>query len=574
METRRRTWFDERGLTTADGARAVYAAGVHYARLAPARWRGVLGRVRDLGFTAVSAPVAWREHEPTAGAFAWSGALDVGQFAAIARELGLAVVLRVGPVVDAEHTAWGLPDHVIAAHAGPRVAPVPPRAFPLPDYADPAFLARVRGWYAAIAAQVVPDAIGIDRAPGAWRDGGGAVTTAALAALAGLLDEAGFAGIARFADLPLGLEAELDARAVAAAIGGPVGLTAAAGRGGFRALRRRVAAQVGYHVASEVHVGRPVWWPPPADDADADRDRVLSLLAAGARGFDVATAVARDRYVGAPLAADGALGKSASWLRPLLATLGEVGWHTLVRPPVIALVDDRTDAAYGRATCVLDGLPAPLAALLGGPALGTDAGARTAHRWHGALATALERAQLAYAIVDPAIPADELAGYAAVIAPTLERVDHRLWAALHALADRPAPRPTIVIGPGAPTRDERDQPLASPAAPRRIGRLEAALIDDPAGLAAALASLVPPPVWRIDGDPRGEVHAAAHARADGTTAVVFAVSDAAEARTVAICGDATTRELRDAITGERIPLVDGRATLAVPAGGVRMFVAV
>jgi hypothetical protein len=203
----------------------------------------------------------------------------------------------------------------------------------------------------------------------------------------------------------------------------------------------------------------------------------------------------------------------------------------------------------------------------GAAELGTDPGAIAARRWQSALASALELAQVSYAIVDESASEDELAGYRAVIAPTLDRVDHGLWQRLRALSEHK--RTVVVIGPGTPTRDELDQPLSDPP-PRRAGRLKAGSLDDLPGLAGDLAALAGelPDAWQIERP--DEVRALAYADPTGRVRAVFVASDAAKPTTaVLLCGAGT---LRDAFSAERVIPTTGKATIALPPRGIRLFV--
>jgi beta-galactosidase len=198
VETRRRTWFDDRGLVISAGARGAgvvdgaaagiaepasrhlpfYAGAMHYWRVDPSRWAACLAQIHDLGLTLVETHVPWRVHEPAAGPRGWDRERDLGRFLDLAAAAGLGVVLRPGPQVNAELTGFGMPDHVLAdpacqarsANGAPVWLPAPPRAWPVPSYASAVFRARVRDWFAEVAEVVrdrlAPDgpvvAIGID----------------------------------------------------------------------------------------------------------------------------------------------------------------------------------------------------------------------------------------------------------------------------------------------------------------------------------------------------------------------------------------------------------------------------
>ena len=518
---------------------------------------------------------------------------------------------------------------------GPGGAPVwmpaPPRAWPVPSYASAVFRERVHAWYAVVAEVVrpylAPDgpvvALGVDNeaqmffrlgaydhdyhpdAVAAWREASGQggepprawdpgdaarciswvrwkdqYTAHALAAFGKAFDDVGLGGVARFHNLPPGHHGLYDLRGIQRAIGGPVGIDAYTPRHEFRELRRRALAAVGnaapIPIAFEVGVGFFPWFPPldAGDDPTRERDHLLSLLAAGIRGFNLFMAVERDRYYGAAIDRAGRLEPHAAWIRTLIATLAEVDWPHLRRPPAVSVVDTRADARFGQATCVIDPMTPVVGELLGlGPGgaaeLGTDPAAVMQRRWHAAITHALDVAHVPYTIVDESAPEGELAERRAVIAPTLDRLDRGLAHTLRALAEHK--RAIVVIGPGMPTQDELGQPLAD-AVPRRVGRLKAGSLDDLPGLAADLAALAgePSDAWQIERP--DDVHAYAHVDPAGGVRVVFVASDLAKPATAVLLVDDTTRTLRDPFSHERIVAADGKATIALPARGIRMLV--
>jgi beta-galactosidase len=520
------------------------------------------------------------------------------------------------------------------AGGAPVWMPSPPRAWPVPSYASAAFRARVHDWFAAFAEIVrpalAPDgpvvAIGVDNeaqmffrlgaydcdyhpdAIAAWREASGLdgdpprawdpgeaarciswvrwkdqYIAHALGAFGKSLDDVGLGGIARFHNLPPGHPGLYDLRGIQRAIGGPVGIDAYTPRAQFRELRRSALAAVGnaapLPIAFEVGVGFAPWLPPldDGDDPDRERDQLLSLLAAGIRGFNLFMAVERDRYYGAAIDRTGALAPHAAWVRTLAAALDEVDWPSLRRVAAIAVVDPRADARFGQATCAIDPMTPVLAEALGlGPGgaaeLGGDPAAVDMRRWQAAITRALDVARVPYAIVDESVTERELAeapGLRAVIAPTLERIDRGLAHTLRALAEHR--RAVVVIGPGAPTHDELGQPFAD-AVPRRVGRLKAGSLDDIPGLAADLAALAgdPSDAWGIDRP--DEVHAYAHADPTGAVRVVFVASDLARPAQAVLLVDESTAALRDPFGHERIVVDAGRATIALPARGVRMLI--
>ncbi len=621
---------------TEERALPFYAGAMHYWRVDPKRWAGCLRAIHGLGLTIVETYVPWRVHEILPGKFDWTGAKDLAAFLEAARAAGLSVVLRPGPHVNAALTSFGMPDHVLedpacqarTSHGTPAWLPSPPRAWPIPSYASTAFHQRVRAWYAELARVITPHlapegpvvALGVDNEaqmffrigaydldyhpdaiawwteatgheapPRAWSAADAARCVAwvrfkdrylarALGAFATALDEVGLAGVARFHNLPPGHHGLYDLRGIQAEIDGPVGIDAYTPRAEFRELRRRARALVGsaapVPLALEVGIGFSPWFPPldAGDDKDRERDQLLSLLAAGVRGFNLVMAVERDRYYGAAISSAGRVESHATWIKTLIGALVAVDWPTLRSHPAIALVATKADARFGLATCVSTPMTPVLSEFLGlGPGgaaeLGTDAGAITARRWQTAIASALELAAVPYEIVDEAAAEAELARYRAVIVPTLDRVDRALWQRLRALAEHK--RTIVVLGPTMPARDELGQPLADPA-PRRAGKIREASLDDLPGLAEDLAALAGErsDAWQIERP--DEVRAMSYADPAGTVKVVFVVSDANKPTSaVLIIGDATS--LRDPFSDERIRITDGKATLSLAARGVRML---
>ncbi len=614
-----------------------YAGAMHYWRVERTRWRACLTAMHELGFTIVETYVPWRVHEPSPGEYEWSGNADLAAFLDAAAAAGLAVLLRPGPHVNAELTSFGMPDHVLddpevqarTAHGSPVWIPTPPRAWPAPSYASTRFHDLVGDWYAAVAEVVrpylAPDgpvvAIGVDNEaqmffrlgaydhdyhPDAitwWRESTGLegdpprawdpaqaarcvewvrfkdhYIARALGDFARMLGDV-LGGIARFHNLPPGHYGLYALRDLQAAIDGPVGIDAYTPRTEFAELRRRTIACVGnarpLPLALEVGIGFFPWFPPldAGDDATRERDHLLTLLAAGMRGFNLFMAVERDRYYGAAITKDGAIERHATWIRTLIATLAEVDWPALRRTTSIALIECRADARFGHASCAIDPMTPVLTEVLGlGPGgaaeLGTDAGALAARRWQTVITRALELAQVPYAIIDEAAPEAELANYKAVIVPTGERIDRGLLQRIRTLGE--ARRTVVVIGPGTPTRDELDQPIADHALPRRIGRIRESSLDDLAGLAGDLANLVEPEAWQIERP--DDIRAMAFTNASGATRVVFVCSDAPKPATAVLVADDRATVLRDPFTGEQLRVTDGKLAIAMPARGVRMFV--
>ena len=531
---------------------------MHYWRAEPDAWAPCLRAMHELGFTHVETPVPWRVHEAARGDFDWTAERDVGAFIALARSIGLGVVIRPGPVAGNELTSFGVPDWVLAEPAcravtsrgTPAWLPSPPRAFPIPSLASRAFRAHVGRWFAEVARVVPHDVtIAIDQA---------SLVRDAAFDLDYHADAIGWFG----EDPPRTWQPDDAARCV----------RWVRFREGYEARARREFADelrgVGFAELVElpaIAVGGSAWLPPfPEVD---DRDRVIARLATGARRFVLVMAVERERHFGALIDRHGKV--RAAWVKPLLAALIESGWPSLQRATPIAVLDVAADRRFGIATSLVDPVTPVVADMLGlGAAnLGSDAGAIAMRTWQVAVCRALELAQVPYRVVDERTSADELARFTAVIAPTLDRVDRVAWENLRGLAE--TKRCIVVIGPGTPTRDEFDQPLEA-AAPRRMGRLEPGSTSDLPGLAAALASLAGelPEAWQVE-RPSG-VRSSAFADASGAVKLVIVQADAQRPATATLLADPSVALLRDALTGESIAVRDGRVTLAIT--GARVLV--
>ncbi len=505
--------------------------------------------------------------------------------------------------------------------------PAPPQAFPVPSYASARFRAEVAGWYAAFAAIVVPRlapdgpvvAIGVDNeaqlffrlgafdhdyhpeAIAWWHEAGGdgepprrwdpddaaaqaravrwvrfkdQLVARALGALATSLDNVGLGGVARFHNLPPSEPWWHELPAVARAVGGPAGVDVYATRRELPAVQRRILHLVGsadpLPIVPEAGVGFAPWLPPIS--ADDQRETMLATLAWGARGLSLYMAVGRERWYGAAIAPDGTPGPAAAWLKPLLASLTAIDWPALHRPVDVALVVSRADARWGLASAWLDPVTPVVAEMLGlGPAgaaeLSRDDGAVRHRRWFAAIQRALQLAQVPYVLVDESCPAERLASFRAVIAPTFDRIDRGLLAALAVVAEH---KRVVVVGPDTPTRDELGQPLGDAALPRRAGRMRVGSVDDIEGLADDLAGLVEAPdAWTVE---RGhDVDCAVHVDDGGAPRAFFVINRGARPARAAVRTPARL-DARDAITGERIVGGDETIELDVPAHAVRMLI--
>ena len=99
------------GQSFLQGGRRLWLVGaaVEYAALRREAWQPVLSTLRQAGFNAIRTSAPWHLHEPSPGTFRFEGNLDVAAFIGLAAELGMMVLLRVGPAVGSGWSGSGLP---------------------------------------------------------------------------------------------------------------------------------------------------------------------------------------------------------------------------------------------------------------------------------------------------------------------------------------------------------------------------------------------------------------------------------------------------------------------------------
>jgi beta-galactosidase len=143
----------------------VYSGAVHYWRLDRHLWPAILDQVKSLGFGVVETYIPWSVHEVSPGCFDWGAAderKDIDAFMRLCEERGLWLLVRPGPLINAELTDFGFPEWVLleprvqahtavgSLHLDAAWGLHPPRPFPVPSYASERFFELVAGWYDAV----------------------------------------------------------------------------------------------------------------------------------------------------------------------------------------------------------------------------------------------------------------------------------------------------------------------------------------------------------------------------------------------------------------------------------------
>ncbi len=153
------------GLSISGQEVPVYSGAVHYWRLERDLWPQILDRVQELGFGMIETYIPWSVHEREPGSFDW-GTIDprkdVEAFMRLCEERGLWLLVRPGPLINAELTDFGFPEWVLldpevqartavgSLHLDAAWGLHPPHQFPVPSYASETFYTYAEQWFAAV----------------------------------------------------------------------------------------------------------------------------------------------------------------------------------------------------------------------------------------------------------------------------------------------------------------------------------------------------------------------------------------------------------------------------------------
>lgn len=99
-----------------DGKREFIRSGaMHYFRLPSQElWRDRLFKLKAAGYNCVDLYFCWNYHSPEQGVYDFTGIRDVRKLLQITQELGLYVIARPGPYINAEYSGGGFPGWMLA----------------------------------------------------------------------------------------------------------------------------------------------------------------------------------------------------------------------------------------------------------------------------------------------------------------------------------------------------------------------------------------------------------------------------------------------------------------------------
>lgn len=154
------------GSSALDGA-PILSAELHYCRTPAENWLLMLVRLRQMGANTVSTYAPWCWHEPQPGVFDFTGATDpqrnLLRFVRLCAALGLRLILKPGPFVDAEVLGGGIPLWLLQTHPEIHAQRADGDLWrhsdsnaPRACYLHPVYLAAARRWIEAFSAATLP----------------------------------------------------------------------------------------------------------------------------------------------------------------------------------------------------------------------------------------------------------------------------------------------------------------------------------------------------------------------------------------------------------------------------------
>ena len=143
----------------------VYSGTIHYWRLDREKWPLILDQAKGLGFNMIETYITWSAHETAPGQFDWGQIdprKDLEAFMQLCEARDLWLLVRPGPLINAELTDFGFPEWVVmdpAVQARTALDTIhfdaahglhPPHQFPVPSYASEKLYQYVAGWFDAV----------------------------------------------------------------------------------------------------------------------------------------------------------------------------------------------------------------------------------------------------------------------------------------------------------------------------------------------------------------------------------------------------------------------------------------
>ncbi len=136
----------------------LYSGSIHYWRMAPETWEEALKNIKNMGFSIVETYIPWAIHEPEKNKFDYGetdARKDLDKFLSICEKIGLYVIVRPGPHINAEMTWFGYPQWLLrmpeiqakTPQGTSVVYPYVTGAFPVPSYMSSKLYEETRHYF-------------------------------------------------------------------------------------------------------------------------------------------------------------------------------------------------------------------------------------------------------------------------------------------------------------------------------------------------------------------------------------------------------------------------------------------
>lgn len=90
----------------------IHAGEIQYARVPETEWEDRILKAKNSGLNCIATYAFWSVIEPVEGVFNFSGRYDLNRFLALCRKHGMFVILRIGPIANAEMRNGALPQWI------------------------------------------------------------------------------------------------------------------------------------------------------------------------------------------------------------------------------------------------------------------------------------------------------------------------------------------------------------------------------------------------------------------------------------------------------------------------------
>lgn len=137
--------YDEKSMLINKKRFILYGGEMHYFRISRDQWKDRLLKLKNAGFNFVSLYIPWNCHEPQKGKEIWDGDYDLEYLIKLCQEVGLYVIIKPGPFINAEWDCGGYPHWMLY-----NIKPQKVRRL------NKEYLSYVEYWYKKVAKKIKP----------------------------------------------------------------------------------------------------------------------------------------------------------------------------------------------------------------------------------------------------------------------------------------------------------------------------------------------------------------------------------------------------------------------------------